>query len=242
MPEEETAMMSRQNKAGAISALFVGSLMLVILMASVDNRVSAIARQQSATITPTPCNVDEQEDCDDYGTDTAIAYYETRTAIAESTPGTTANTATGTVTSSATTPILSPTLFPSPTNFIAPATPISSPALPTSVAPAQKLEPTETPTAIPNDTLTCFPGQPLVITGDGPPRAPFLVYFGQRVVSGGSVASNGRFATTLMIGRERAGVYQIAVRVRGSSQALLETSCAVPDVTPTFVPRARTLP
>jgi hypothetical protein len=101
---------------------------------------------------------------------------------------------------------------------------------------------TETPIVIPDDALTCYPGQPLVISGDGPPRAAFLVYFGQRVVSGGSVAQSGRFATTLIIGRERAGVYPIVVRVRGTSQVLLELSCAVPDVTPTFVPRARTLP
>jgi hypothetical protein len=81
-----------------------------------------------------------------------------------------------------------------------------------------------------------------VITGDGPARAPFLVYFGERVVTGGSVAPSGRFAATLMIGRERAGVYSITVRVRGTAQVLLETSCAVPDVTPTFVPRAQELP
>jgi len=102
--------------------------------------------------------------------------------------------------------------------------------------------PTATPTAIPNDVLTCFPGQSLVITGDGPPHAAFLVYFGQRVVSGGSVTPNGRFATTLIIGAERAGVYSITVRVRGTSKVLLETSCAVPNVTPTLIPRARDLP
>jgi hypothetical protein len=81
-----------------------------------------------------------------------------------------------------------------------------------------------------------------VITGDGPARAAFLLYFGQRVVTGGSVAPNGRFATTLIVGRERAGVYPITVRVRGTAEVLLETSCAVPDVTPTLVPRARELP
>jgi hypothetical protein len=81
-----------------------------------------------------------------------------------------------------------------------------------------------------------------VISGEGPPRAAFLVYFGERVVSGGSIASSGDFATTLLIGRERPGVYPIVVRVRGTPQVLLELSCAVPDVTPTFVPRARLLP
>jgi hypothetical protein len=237
-------MMLRQNKAGTISALFIGLLVLVVLMASVDRRVSAIARQQTAaTITPTPCDEEDQEDCDDYGTDTAIAYYDTQTAIAD----TTAEAGTSTVTSTATTdtnragtPAVTPTTFASPTSFTTGTTP--APAQPTPIAQTLPLVPTETPTAIPNDTLTCYPGQPLVITGDGPPRTPFLVYFGQRVVSGGSVTSSGRFATTLMIGREHAGVYEIVVRVRGTSQVLLETSCAVPDVTPTFVPRARTLP
>jgi hypothetical protein len=81
-----------------------------------------------------------------------------------------------------------------------------------------------------------------VITGDGPARAAFLVYFGQRVVSGGSVSPAGRFATTLIIGREHAGVYTITVRVRGTTRVLLATSCAVPDVTPTLIPRGRDLP
>ena len=233
-------MMSRQNKAGAISALFVGLLVLMVLSASVDRRVSAVARQQSATVTLTPCDDDiDDGTCSDFRDDlTMTAELATQTATAMGTSG--ANTPT--TTTSAGTPTVTPTTFASPTTFIPAATPVPSPAQPTPNAQSQELEPTETPTAIPNDTLTCFPGQPLVITGDGPPRAPFLVYFGQRVVSGGSVASSGRFATTLMIGSERAGVYQIVVRVRGTSQVLLETSCAVPDVTPTFVPRARTLP
>jgi hypothetical protein len=236
-------MMPRHNKAGAISALFVGLLVLVVLMASMDMRVSAIARQQTAaTITPTPCDEEDQEDCDDYGTDTAIAYYDTQTAIADTTAEASTSTVTTTATTGVGTAIVTPTTFTSPTNVTTAATPAPSPTQSTPIAQALPLEPTETPTAIPNDTLTCYPGQPLVLTGDGPPRTPFLVYFGQRVVSGGSVTSSGRFATTLMIGREHAGVYQIAVRVRGTSQVLLETSCAVPDVTPTFVPRARTLP
>jgi hypothetical protein len=236
-------MMSRQNKAGAISALFVGLLVLVVLMASVDRRVSAIARlQTAATITPTPCDEADQEDCDDYGTDTAIAYYDTQTAIAENSTSTVTATNTSTDTNRSGTSAVTPTTLTSPTIFTTAATPLPSPVQSTPIAQALPLVPTETPTAIPNDTLTCYPGQPLVLTGDGPPRTPFLVYFGQRIVSGGSVTSSGRFATTLMIGREHAGVYQIAIRVRGTSEVLLETSCAVPDVTPTFVPRARTLP
>jgi hypothetical protein len=232
-------MMSRQKKAGAISALFVGSLMLAILLASANAHGSAVALQQTATITPTPCDEEDQLDCEDDQTATAEIYFENQTATAlVTTPGTVTITATtGTGTATATN-----TLLPSPTTSTVIVTPVPSPQPATPIAPAQQLAPTETPTEIPDDALTCYPGQPLVISGDGPPRAAYLVYFGQRVVSGGSVAPSGRFATTLLIGRERAGVYPIIVRVRGTSQVLLELSCAVPDVTPTFVPRARTLP
>jgi hypothetical protein len=153
-----------------------------------------------------------------------------------------AATATTTVTAGVGTPTVTRTPTLSPTSFTAVATRALPSALPTPLTPPQPLAPTETPTAIPDDALTCFPGQPLVITGAGPARAAFLVYFGQRVVSGGSVTPRGRFATTLIVGRERAGVYPVTVRVRGTAQVLLEISCAVPDVTPTFVPRARELP
>jgi hypothetical protein len=231
--------MSRQNKAGAISALLIGMLALAVSLSSVGTRVSAIARLQ-ATATPTPCD-DEPDICADYATEAAL---DALTATAEATPGTSTATATGTTgigTPTVTrTPTLSPTL--SPTSFTGVATLAPSPAQPTPSPEPQQLAPTETPTAIPDNALICFPGQPLVITGDGPARAPFLVYFGQRAVSGGSVTPSGRFATTLLIGRERAGVYSITVRVRGTTQVLLETSCVVPVVTPTFVPRARELP
>ena len=228
-------MMSRQKKAGAISALFVGSLMLAILLASVGAHGSAIARLQTATITPTPCNEEDQLDCEDDQTATAEIYFDNQTATAlVTTPSTatiTATTSTGTATATSTSP-------PSPTTSTVIVTPVPSPQSATPIAPAQQLAPTETPTEIPSDALTCYPGQPLVISGDGPPRAAYLVYFGQRAVSGGSVAPSGRFATTLLIGSEHAGVYPIVVRVRGTSQVLLELSCAVPDVTPTFIPRA----
>jgi hypothetical protein len=235
--------MSRQKKAGTISALLIGLLVLSVCLASLGTRVSAIARLQSATVTPTPtpCE-DDPADCADYATDDAIdamtASADALTAAAAITPN--AQTATTTTTAGVGTPTLTPT--PTPTSLTAAATLAPSPNQPTPTIEPQLLEPTETPTAIPDSALICFPGQPLVITGDGPARAAFLVYFGQRVVSGGSVTSSGRFATTLIIGRERAGVYSITVRVRGTAKLLLETSCVVPDVTPTFVPRARELP
>jgi hypothetical protein len=232
-------MMSRQQKAGAISALCVGLLMLAILLASADARVSAIARLQTSTLTPTPCDEEDQIDCDDDATAAAEIYFEDQTATAlVTTPGT----ATDTTTSGTSTATATRTSPPSPTISTVIVTPVPSPQPAAPVVPAQQIAPTETPTEIPDDALTCYPGQPLVISGDGPPRAAYLVYFGQRAVSGGSVAPSGRFATTLMIGRERAGVYPIVVRVRGASQVLLELSCVVPDVTPTLVPRARALP
>jgi hypothetical protein len=235
--------MSRQKKAGTISAVLIGLLVLSVCLASLGTRVSAIARLQSATATPTPTPCEGNiDDCNDYATDDAIdamtASADALTATAAITPS--AQTATTTTTPGVGTPTLTPTL--TPTSLTTAATLAPSPIQPTPIIEPQRLEPTETPTAIPDSALICFPGQPLVITGDGPARAAFLVYFGQRVVSGGSVTPSGRFATTLIIGRERAGVYSITVRVRGTAKLLLETSCVVPDVTPTFVPRARELP
>jgi hypothetical protein len=235
--------MSRQKKAGTISALLIGLLVLSVCLASLGTRVSAIARLQSATVTPTPTPCEgDIDDCNDYATDDAIdamtASADALTATAAITPS--AQTASTTTTPGVGTPTVTPTL--TPTSLTTAATLAPSPIQPTPSIEPQRLEPTETPTAIPDSALICFPGQPLVITGDGPARAAFLVYFGQRVVSGGSVTPSGRFATTLIIGRERAGVYSITVRVRGTAKLLLETSCVVPDVTPTFVPRARELP
>ncbi|MEO7908827.1 MAG: hypothetical protein ABIV47_04170 [Roseiflexaceae bacterium] len=233
--------MSRQNKAGTISIVLIGLLVLGVCLAGMGTRVSAIARLQNATVTPTPCE-DDPNDCADYATDDAIdamtATADNLTAEAEITPS--EETATPTTTAGVGTPTVRGTL--APTSFTAAATLAPSPIRPTAITDQQRLVPTETPTAIPASALICFPGQPLVITGNGPARAAFLLYFGQRVVSGGSVAPNGRFATTLIVGRERAGEYPISVRVRGSSQVLFATSCVVPNITPTLVPRARELP
>jgi hypothetical protein len=241
--------MLRQTKAGTISALLIGLLVLVVSLAGLGTRVSAIVRLQSATatLTPTPC-LDEPADCSDYATDdaidrmTATSDAKTAAALITPSPGTTTTTTTSTTTPGVGTPTVTPTPTVSPTSFPTAAALIPSPVQPTPIPDPQRLAPTETPTVIPDGTLICFPGQPLVITGDGPPRAAFLVYFDQRAVSGGSVSSTGRFATTLIVGPERAGVYPITVRVRGTSKVLLETSCAVPNVTPTLIPRARELP
>jgi len=235
--------MSGQRKAGTISALVIGLLVLVVALSSLGTRVSAIARLQNATVTPTPCE-DDPADCADYATDDAMdamtATADALTATAEATPAITTTAATTAVGAGTATATPTPTL--SPTSFAGPATLTPSPIQSTPSVEPQRLAPTETPTAIPDSALTCYPGQPLVIAGDGPARAAFLLYFGQRVVTGGSVSPTGRFATSLIVGHERAGVYPISVRVRGTAQVLLETSCVVPDITPTLIPRGQDLP
>jgi hypothetical protein len=233
--------MSRQKKAGTISALLIGLLAFIVSLSSMDTHASAIALLQRATVTPTPTPCDDDPDvcasnATDTAFDTAVSITDTAAAITRS-----ALTATATSTVGAGTPTVTTTPVLSPTSFSGGATLAPSPIQPTPIV-EQQLAPTETPTVIPDSALTCFPGQPFVITGSGPAHAAFLVYFGQRVVTGGSVTANGRFATTLIVGHERAGVYPVTVRVRGTAQVLLGISCAVPDVTPTYVPRARTLP
>jgi hypothetical protein len=42
----------------------------------------------------------------------------------------------------------------------------------------------------------------------------------------------------LIVGQERAGEYNVTVRVRGTSQVLRQLTCSVPSVTPTPLPGA----
>jgi hypothetical protein len=86
------------------------------------------------------------------------------------------------------------------------------------------------PEATPVNLLTCAPGERILITGQGPPRAPFLLHFGQRVVGGGSVSVTGSFSIPLVVGRERPGSYPVIVQVRGSEQVLRELTCEVPPL------------
>jgi hypothetical protein len=85
-------------------------------------------------------------------------------------------------------------------------------------------------TPTPPDRLTCIPGEPITITGSGPPRAAFLLSFNQRVVSGGSVGPSGHFSIPLVVGQERPGRYPVVVRVRGATQVLRELMCEVPAI------------
>ena len=107
-----------------------------------------------------------------------------------------------------------------------PTAPTASTEPPTADATEEAGTLASTPT--PLSTLTCTPGERVLIIGEGPPRAAFLLYFGQRVVGGGSVSLTGSFSIPLVVGHERPGSYPVTVRVRGSEQVLRELTCEVP--------------
>ena len=90
----------------------------------------------------------------------------------------------------------------------------------------------DSPTATPA-VARCTPGSTVLLEGRGPPRAAILVSFGNRVVGGGSVGADGRYRVPIVVGAERAGVYRISVRVRGSRALLDRTSCQVVPEPPT---------
>lgn len=222
--------MPRQSFWTPLSLLIAGLVVIAILLAGPHMRTDA------------------QPPLDNYPPPTAtakaaLAQTETATARAKypgpgnatATPTTSpgdAATATATATSEGGSQQTPDTFAPSDT----PETPSDQPEAPTDT-PEDTSAPTATPT--PSDMLTCAPGEPILISGQGPPRAPFLLYFGQRAVSGGSVEPDGSFAITLLVGSERAGTYTVTVRVRGSTQVLRQLTCTVPPTTPTPLPTAR---
>ena len=233
--------MSRQNMISPLSVLLAGVIVIILLLASSGANTSAITRQQNPTPTWTPCDVDDNECIDFQDEATANAYpggtptpypgsdnstsVVTGTATITGTPATGTPTAGGTLTPTRGTPTLTRS-----------ANPGGSTEPPSEVPQPDEAIPTLSPTPI--DAFTCTPGVPIEIAGDGPPRAPLLLYFDARPVGGGSVAPNGRFALKLIVGQERAGEYKVTVRVRGTSQVLRQVTCLVPNVTPTPLPSA----
>jgi hypothetical protein len=85
--------------------------------------------------------------------------------------------------------------------------------------------------------LECAPGRLVLISGVAPPHAPLLIYFGSRIVGGGSARASGDFALPLIPGMERAGTYEVTVRIRGTGQIVRSVTCTVPPTTPTPVLR-----
>lgn len=116
-------------------------------------------------------------------------------------------------------PTVAPTAEPLPLPTVAPPQPPAPPPVPPPVPP-----PAATPT--PEVALAelvrfeCRSGDRIVLTGIGPPRESFLLYFGKRAVSGGSVAPNGVYRIDMLVGPERPGEYQVSVRLRLSDRPL----------------------
>jgi hypothetical protein len=115
-----------------------------------------------------------------------------------------------------------PTAQPTPEVLPAPTAAAAPPAPPPAPPPA--LPPAATPT--PEVSLAellrleCRSGERIVLTGIGPPRESFLLYFGRRAVSGGSVAPNGVYQIDMLVGPERPGEYPVSVRLRLSDRPL----------------------
>lgn len=246
--------MSRQQLTGPLSVVLAGIIVIILLLAG--SSASASVALQHGTPTWTPCPEEPAnpvcEDAHDQATLTAEALTEaangypadTSTSSAYPSPesGTSATTATSSVTTTSQAETGTPatgtqtlsqtaTQTSSPVTTTRSATPLATPAGP-------EEPPTAEATATPADALTCTPGVPIEITGAGPPRAPLLMYFGDRPVGGGSVAPNGAFALQLTVGQERPGEYKVTVRVRGTSQALRQVTCSVPFLAPTPLPAA----
>ncbi|MBC8161421.1 MAG: hypothetical protein H7Z42_09405 [Roseiflexaceae bacterium] len=140
---------------------------------------------------------------------------------------------TATTGASQTTTTATGTLTPRPsTGTPQQRTPTSTPQI-TRTPIIQTAMPTPTPVG---DLVACAPGSTVTISGQGPANAGFLLYFGERIVSGGTVRRDGFFSIELRVGREAAGRYVIEVRDRGSRAALKKLTCDVPMITPTLLP------
>lgn len=216
--------MSRQNIASPLTVLLAGVIVIVMLLVGGDPPTAANNRAQDQDY---PAQTALAE------TATAAAYLApssasqaTALATAEGTEGTVTPTLTGTVEATVTVQPGQRT----PTTTVSTATPESF---------SEFEPPTITPTPTPSNEVACVPGAPIEISGVGPPRAAYLIYFGQRAVGGGSVEPDGTFLAKLTLGLERAGEYDVVVRVRGTQQVLHKIKCLVPATTPTPLPNAR---
>ncbi len=241
--------MSRHNISSPMSVLLAGVIVIILLLAGSGSSTSAIVRQQSNTPTWTPC-VDDDSDAfyeclqvqDDATataealTETASGYPATTSSAYPAASGT--SVATGTTTATTTAGSRTPTIASATPQITRTPTPTltQAPGVAESTASGLPAEATADITPTPVDAMACAPNVPVLIEGSGPPRAPVLLYFGERPVGGGSIGPDGRFALKLIVGQERAGDYSVTVRIRGTSQVLRQVTCSVPPVTPTPLP------
>lgn len=241
--------MPRQSLFDPLGILVAGLVVIVVLIVIPDMARDVTARRQIGV----EQIAQDTSDCPYYPNTTTTAIPDrclalTKTVTATSSSGTRTPTVTGTPAtatlvgrSTATalsrgtpTDTLTITVFPTvrPTNTFTSNVPRQATRTPGMV-------PTLIPTATPHGDLLCRPGVPIEIVGEGTPRTPFLLYFGERAVSGGSVDARGHFAIALVVGNERAGNYVVTVRARGSGRLLHRLTCSVPVATPTPRPTSR---
>jgi hypothetical protein len=122
---------------------------------------------------------------------------------------------------------LIPTLRPTATATPAPTppTPTNTPIpSPTPVLPTSTPAPTSTPTS---QTL-CRASDFTILRGEGPPLTPFLVYFDDRAVGGGTTDGHGQFSVTLGRFNESPGAHSVIVRNRNTREILRAVTCIVP--------------
>jgi hypothetical protein len=156
--------------------------------------------------------------------------------------------------SATTTPSATPTIVPSQTPSATPApsttTPSATPTLVPSQTPSAMPTPSATATLVPSSTpsttltpsATATPrsprpvpdlighlGETIMVRGDGPPGMAVLLWFDGRVVGGGSVKADGRFAIPLPLKDEAPGRHQVVVRERDGTMVLLEQTCVIVD-------------
>jgi len=203
--------MSWKSLASPLAIIIVGVAITLGALAAPDSNTGARPQRQDY---PEPTATQDAYPNPDTSTTPIATAATTTTVTITATSEATASTALATPSPSATSPGQARI---SPTTDLEPIGEAATPE--ESVAEV-------TPT--PSDTLTCVPGEPVAISGEGPPRAAFLLYFNQRVVSGGSVAPSGHFAIPLVVGQERPGSYPVVVRIRGTTQVLRELTCEVP--------------
>lgn len=225
----------RQSILTPISIIGSGTLLIAVLLFQ-PSAGSRAAPQNDITDYPGPTQTAMA-----LANSTTNAYPgATTTVAATTTAATTATTSTVTtatswagITTTPTTNTLTATPFQGG-GFATPTPRVLYTPQPISPTPTQEaLIATPTPS---DGSRVCMPGETVTIIGEGPANAGFLVYFGSRVVSGGTVRRDGSFSVSLTMGSELSGSYRVDLRIRGSNELLTSITCLVPATTPTPLP------
>ncbi|KAB8140198.1 hypothetical protein F8S13_24565 [Chloroflexia bacterium SDU3-3] len=223
----------RQSILTPISIIGSGTLLIAVLLFQ-PSAGSRAAPQNDITDYPGPTQTAmalANSTTNAYpGATTTVAATATVTTSAITSTVTTATSWAG-ITATPTT--LTPVATPFQGGFATPTPRVLYTPQPLSPTPTQEVLATPTPS---DGSRVCMPGETVTITGEGPANSGFLVYFGSRVVSGGTVRRDGTFSVSLTMGSELPGSYRVDLRIRGSNELLSSITCLVPATTPTPLP------